>query len=217
MKLFYSPASPYSRKARLAVRFKELDDKVEQVACNPFTDTPEQSHRNPLGKVPTLILDDGTLIFDSPVICEYLDGLSAVTTLYPRQQTGWIRTKTTEALADGILDAAYNIVMERRRENSKQSSPAMTQWRTEIERSLAYAENIVAALDEQVCQAHISMYCALGYLDFRLPDVRWRERHPRVMPTWFEDFQEKHPFVVDTQPKDPAPGRSQSSAKEKDE
>jgi glutathione S-transferase len=213
MKLFYSPTSPYSRKARLAVRFKELDDRVEQIACNPFTDAAEQSHRNPLGKVPTLILDNGIVIFDSPVICEYLDGLSPVTTLYPRQQTDWIKVKTTEALGDGILDAAYNTVRERQRIASEQSPSTLAQWKMEIERSLAHAENIIASLDERISQAHISMYCSLCYLDFRLPELGWRKHYPGIMPAWLENFEHKYPFTLDSQPHDPGTSPVQSPTK----
>jgi len=200
MKLYYSTTSPYSRKARLAVLFKQLEDQVTQIACNPFADAPDESHHNPLGKVPTLILNDGITIFDSPVICEYLDGMSQRTTLYPKDRPEWIRVKTTEALGDGILDAAYNIVMERRRIDQEQSATAIDQWKTEIDRSLKQAENIISTLNGDVTQAHIAMYCTLGYLDFRLPDMDWRKNFPSTMPQWYDEFQEKYPFTIDTRP-----------------
>lgn len=200
MKLFYSPTSPYSRKARLAIHFKQLGDDITQVSCNPFIDLPEDSHHNPLGKVPSLMLDNGRVIFDSPVICEYLDRLSHTSRLYPEETSEWIGVKTAEALGDGTLDAAYNIVMERRRAESERSNAAIHQWKTEIARSLRTCEKMILEFNDAVTQAHISMVCTLGYLDFRLADVNWRDYCSPDVSKWYTDFQNKHPIIADTRP-----------------
>lgn len=200
MKLFYSTTSPYSRKTRLAVRFKQLDEQVEEIICNPFTDAPEQSHQNPLGKVPTLILDDDTTIFDSPVICEYLDKLSPHALLYPEDTRAWVSAKTTESLADGILDAAYNVVMERRRPEGESSPAVIDQWLQEINRSLPFVEDVISTLGTDINIAHISIYCALGYLDFRLPDLNWRDALSSGVTKWYEDLTMNQPFFDATKP-----------------
>ncbi len=200
MKLFYSTASPYSRKVRLAIHFKKLENEIEQVICNPFVDDPEKSHKNPLGKVPSLIFDDGSVIFDSPFICNFLDKLTPTNQLYPTDMSEWITVKTAEALGDGILDAAYNIVMEKRRPKEIVFEKLIEIWTTEIKRSLAYAEKFIPTLSKKVSQAHIALYSTLGYLDFRLPELEWRSRELKALSTWFDEFQLEHPFIKETKP-----------------
>lgn len=200
MKLFYSTTSPYSRKVRLAIHFKKLGNEIEQMICNPFVDEPEISHKNPLGKVPSLIFEDGSNIFDSPFICEYLDKLTPSCQLYPTDMSEWVKVKTAEALGDGILDAAYNIVMEKRRPKENIYEKLIEIWTTEIIRSLDYAEKIIPTLSKNVSQAHISLYSTLGYLDFRLPEIEWRSRELNILSKWFDEFQMQHPYTKETKP-----------------
>lgn len=198
MKLFYSTSSPYSRKARLTIQFKQLEVQVEQIVCNPFIENPEETHQNPLGKVPTLLLNDGTLIYDSPVICEYLDTLSAVYQLYPIDFSQRFQVKVIEALGDGILDAAYNIVMEKRRPDGESSRTEIKKWREEIDRSLQEAEKVISKLNSEITLAHISMYCMLGYLSFRLPEIAWQ--NSKTMSDWFAHFEQQNPSIENTTP-----------------
>ena len=135
MKLFYSKTSPYSRKVRMMIHEKGLQQAITSVTCNPFDEAPELGAANPLGKVPTLILDDGSPLYDSPVICAYLDTLTPGRLIPESGRERW-NVLRWEALCDGVLDAAYNIVMERRRDAQEQSAGWIAQWKTQVSRSL---------------------------------------------------------------------------------
>lgn len=201
MKLYYSQTSPYARKARLAIGFKGLTDQVTQIACNPFVDSPSATHQNPLGKIPTLILSDNSVLFDSPVICEYLDQQSAQNTLYPDHQHDWLAVRKAEALGDGILDAAYHIVLEQRRPEHLISHASIAQWTREIERALVYAQPMIEQLDTAVSQAHIVFYCLFGYLDFRLAkQIDWRTITSLKVQQWVTAFGNSHAFVEESRP-----------------
>jgi len=186
MKLFYSGTSPYSRKVRLVIHEKGLTQAVTCVACNPFENTPDLEANNPLGKVPTLVLDDGSPLYDSPVICEYLDTLTADRLLPASGMARWSVLRW-QALCDGILDAAYNIVMERRRPAQAQSTDWIAQWETQIRRSLDAVHGSLGTLPERISLAQLSLGASLGYLDFRLSGLGWRHRCP-ALTAWYEDF-----------------------------
>jgi len=197
MKLFYSGTSPYSRKVRLVIHEKGLTQAVTCVACNPFENTPDLEAGNPLGKVPTLILDDETPLYDSPVICEYLDTLTANRLLPKSGMARWTVLRW-QALCDGILDAAYNIVMERHRPAQEQSTEWITQWETQIRRSLDAILGNLDTLPGCVSLAQLSLGASLGYLDFRLSDLGWRDQHPELT-AWYEDFSSRD-AMQNTQP-----------------
>jgi glutathione S-transferase len=188
MQLFYSNTSPYSRKVRLVIQEKGLHEHVKQILCNPFDDVPALKAANPLAKVPTLITDTGMALYDSPVICEYLDDLTSEKRLIPA--SGMIRwqVRRWEALADGILDAAYSIVMERRRPSQEQSAQWMTQWETEITRAVQQAERDLHELPDYVSLAQLALAAALGYLDFRLPGLDWRRANTNIT-AWYAAFK----------------------------
>lgn len=200
MKLFYSKTSPYSRKVRMAVLEKGLSASVELVVCNPFEESPALKAANPLGKVPTLVLDDGVSLFDSPVICEYLDAYDAGGKLIP--DTGALRWQVLrcQALADGIVDAAYNMVMEMRRPAQEQSSNWTTRWQDGIGRSLDAMETEISNLPEALTLAQLAAGSALGYLDFRLTHLNWRSGR-EATASWYETFA-THPSMVHTAPQD---------------
>ena len=194
MKLFYSGTSPYSRKVRLVIHEKGLTQAVTCVACNPFENAPDLEANNPLGKVPTLILEDGTPLYDSPVICEYLDTLTTDRLLPASGMARWTVLRW-QALCDGILDAAYNIVMERRRQAQAQSADWITQWETQIRRSLDVVNGSLGTLPERISLAQLSLGAALGYLDFRLSDLGWRNQHPELT-AWYEDFSSRDAMTI---------------------
>ncbi|HHJ15733.1 MAG TPA: glutathione S-transferase [Gammaproteobacteria bacterium] len=197
MKLFYSKTSPYSRKVRLLVHEKGLNQAVTCIACNPFDNASDLQAENPLGKVPTLMLDDGTPLYDSPVICEYLDTLTADRLLPESGMARWTVLRW-QALCDGILDAAYNIVMERRRPAQEQSTDWITQWEAQIHRSLDAVQDSLDTLPGRVSLAQLSLGASLGYLDFRLSDPGWRDQHPELT-AWYEDFSSRD-AMQNTQP-----------------
>lgn len=198
MKLFYSATSPYSRMVRLVVLEKGMQDKVELMLCNPFEDAQTLKTVNPLGKVPVLVLDDGDALYDSPVICAWLDNQSAFNPLIPETGKAHWRVRRCEALADGILDAAYNTVMERRRPEGERSMNWIQNWTGEITNALVMVEADVNDLGDSVTLAHLAFATALGYLEFRLPEIEWRDNGPATA-AWYDIFR-KRASMCETQP-----------------
>jgi glutathione S-transferase len=182
MKLIGTITSPYTRKARVVLAEKKIDyDWVIDSPNSPSTSVPKY---NPLARVPVLVLDDDTAIFDSPVIVEYLDNLSPNNKLFPQPSRERVEVKRWEALADGVMDAAVGIRLEQLRPEPQRSSGWMQRERTVIDQAL---EMMAEELGEnQWCMgtpftfADVAVGCALGYLDFRFPDIDWRETHPNL-------------------------------------
>ncbi len=186
MKLFYAKTSPYSRKVRLVIHEKGLNQAITSIVCNPFDKVAELEAANPLGKIPTLVLEEGAALYDSPVICEYLDTLSH-DRLIPESGTERWNVLRWQALCDGILDAAYNIVMERRRNAQEQSADWIDQWKAQVIRSLNNIDTHFDTLPAQISLAQLSLGATLGYLDFRLADLDWRNQRP-MLTSWYGDF-----------------------------
>jgi glutathione S-transferase len=183
MKLIASQTSPYARKVRIALAEKKIEcDLVEESPWTPDTSVPSY---NPLGKVPVLVLDDGTTLFDSRVIVEYLDTVSPVSRLIPEPSRQRIVVKRWEALADGICDAAVTIVLERKRPVKKQNQEWLDRQRGKIDSSMKELARDLA--DRAWCNgeayslADIATGCALAYLDLRHPDIDWRGSYPNLV------------------------------------
>ena len=182
MKLVASLTSPYARKVRIVLAEKKIEfDLVEEAPWSEHTSVPQY---NPLGKVPVLVLDDGTTLFDSRVIVQYLDTVSPVSRLIPDTGRQRIAVKRWEALADGLCDAASAIVIERRRPAKQQSAEWIARQRGKVDLALA---ELASDLGERAwCNgggyslADIATGCALAYLDFRHPDIDWREPYPNL-------------------------------------
>ena len=128
MKLRYSPTSPYVRKVAVTIHELGLDDKVERVMTAPWDAATDLGRTNPLGKVPALIADDGTVLYDSPVICEYLDSLVGSRLVPPGGPDRWTALRR-QALADGLIDAAVSCVLEGRRPAERRSTEWVTRQR----------------------------------------------------------------------------------------
>jgi glutathione S-transferase len=182
LKLIASPTSPYARKVRIALAEKKIEYQL--VNESPMKPGNPLHAYNPLGKLPVLILDDGTHLYDSRVIVEYIDLVSPVSRLIPDPARQRIAVKKWEALADGVCDAAAAIVNERRRAEQLQS----TEW---IERQARKISEGVAELarelgdrpwcyGESCSLADIATGCALGYLDLRYPTLDWRKAYPNL-------------------------------------
>jgi glutathione S-transferase len=204
MKLLASPTSPYARKVRIALAEKKID--CELVEASPWVKDSIVPTHNPLGKVPVLILDDGTALYDSRVIVEYLDTVSPVSRLIPEPSRQRIAVKRWEALADGICDAAVAIVREAARPAKQQSSEAIERNREKIERGIV---DMAAELaDKPWCngEAHsladIATGCTLGYLDLRHPTIAWRSEHANLVALF--DKLSKRPSYSETAPPPPA-------------
>lgn len=188
MKLIDSAPSPFCRKIKVILHETGLIDQVElaQVTNTPIAPEAENYSHNPLGKIPTLIRDDGPALYDSRVISRYLDTL-AQSNLYPENRI-W-ETLTLEATADGILDAAVLMVYEKRfREPNIVSEDWLAAQWEKVERGLKALEaRWMSHLNGRLDAGQIGVGCALGYLDFRHPDRDWRVLAPELAD-WFEKF-----------------------------
>lgn len=182
MKLLGTLTSPYTRKARVVLAEKKID--YEWIIDSPNSADSTVPRYNPLGRVPVLVLDDETSLFDSPVIVEYLDNLAPNNRLFPSPNRERIEVKRWEALADGVLDAAVAIRLEQLRPSDQRSDSLMRRERKAIDAGLDMMANELG--DAQWCMgtpftfADVAVGCALGYLDFRLPSLDWRNRHPNL-------------------------------------
>lgn len=183
MKLYGSLGSPYARKVRIVLAEKNIPHEfIVARGSAPGSPVPPL---NPLGKIPTLLRDDGRALYDSPVIVEYLDSLGSGPKLIPEDFDGRIEVKRWEALGDGVAEATVNINHEYREPPEKQRSAEwFTKQREKIDRSLALMEKDLG--DREFCfggrftLADIAAGYALGYLDHALPEVEWRSGHPAL-------------------------------------
>lgn len=187
MRLFYSTSSPFARKVRIVAREKGIADAVVEIECNPFADPAELRQHNQLSKVPTLIVANDLVLYDSPVICEYLDSLAESPRLLPREgRDRWLVLRA-QALADGLLDLAVALTLEGRRLVHEQSALAKERWREQIRGALDAMQTQLGELPDTPTLGHAGFGAALGYLDFRHPDMSWRKRRPKLT-SWFEVF-----------------------------
>ncbi len=189
MQLIYAKPSPHSRKARVTVLEKGLADRVEEIVVSPLEDPAALLDANPLGKVPALRLDDGRCLYDSWVICEYLDSLAPTPRLIPDGAARFDVLRRA-ALADGVLDAAVTARMELLRPEDMRWAPWTDRQQRAIQRGLAVMAQDVSALGDEVTLAHIEFAVALGYLDFRLPELAWRDAHP-ALAAWQDAFSQR--------------------------
>jgi len=180
VQLYQAAVSPFARKVRVLVREKGLLGRVEEITVNPLADPRELQAVNPLGKVPALVLADGCALFDSPVICEYLDTISGAPRFLPKEGERRWQVLRLQALADGMMDAAVAMVYESRRPDPQRSAEWQQRRRDGILRSLSLLETGVVMLASPAHLGSIAVGCALGYIDFRLPELDWRRDHPRL-------------------------------------
>lgn len=201
MKLRFSPTSPYVRKVRIVALETGLDSRIELQTTNawaPDTDLPDD---NPLGKVPALVTEGGEVLFDSPVICEYLDSLHDGHRLFPAAGGARWSQLRLQALGDGILDAAVakRIEASMRPEDKRWSTWIERQTRAVL-RGLDALEGECAAWGTDFLIGQITVAAALGYLDFRDPDLGWRTGRPNLS-AWYGAIATR-PSVAQTAPKD---------------
>lgn len=190
MKLIYSVASPYARKARVTLIEARLEGRVETEAIDPWADPAGFRDDNPLGKVPTLVRDDGPPLFQSNAVCEYLNAI-ADGQLYPAEAPARWTSLRQLALADGILDAAVTVRMELIFHEPDQLSQKLVE-RQELSVGLALdaLEREADGLDGPVTIGQIAVACALGYRDFRFADIDWRADRPNLAD-WFTSFAQR--------------------------
>jgi len=196
-----SPTSPFVRKVRIAAAVLGL--AAEIVVERADTGDPADSLRaqNPLGKIPVLLLDDGSAIYDSPVILEYLDHRAGGGRIIPRELPARFAALRLQALCDGILDASVLQVLEGRFRPQARHEPKWLDYQAEkVTRALAALERQPPARAAAPDVGHITLACALGYRDLRFAGS-WREDHPRLV-AWLDDFAAQVPAFAETK----APG-----------
>lgn len=187
MKLRYSSTSPFVRKVTVALHETGQMDKVELVTTDVWDPASDIASHNPLGKVPALVADDGTVYVESSMICEYLDSLHGGAKLYPVAGPDRWRVLRLQALADGIIGAAVDRIIETRRPEDKQWSGWHQRRGAAVARTLDLLEAEAGNLDDEANGATIAIGCALGYLDFRFDSENWREGRPKLA-AWYEKF-----------------------------
>ena len=200
MKLYYSPTSPFARKCLVAASELGLRGRIELLPAAPHPVTRDAAlvAQNPLGKVPTLVTDDGEVLYDSRVISEYLDALAGFR-LVPRDGPARFRVLTRQALADGVMDAA---VLARYEMAARQQALRWQAWTdgqvAKVASALDALESTAAGFGDHVDVGTIGFGCALGYLDFRFPQIDWRTPHPSLQRL-YDKLSARQSFV-DTAP-----------------
>jgi glutathione S-transferase len=197
MKLLGSNTSPYVRKVRLVLLEKSIPH--EYVVDPPTEPGSLVLKLNPLGRIPTLILDNGFCVFDSSVIADYADSLSDSQILIPRDDPiARLRVKRWEALADGIMDSAIVVRNESLRPSEKQNPAIFELHNAAISKALAYASELIGSPwceSESITLADLALVSALLYLDLRQAERDWRGNH-KNLATWFERISARRSVVV---------------------
>ncbi len=201
MQLYYSVNSPYARKARIIVHELGLGSRVEDKVITLPADAKFRAV-NPLGKIPALVLDDNSVIYDSPVICEYLDEMGGGkffprATLFKEAQGRW-RALTLQALGDGLADAVVRRVQELRAPEDRRANEVIQRQTASIEAAFAVADRASAKFPAEPTIGEIAIACAIGYLDLRVPNDGWRDRYTQLA-RWLDHFSQR-PSVEATKP-----------------
>lgn len=202
MKLIGTPTSPYVRKVRIVLAEKKME--YEFIVDAPSQEGSRVPSLNPLGRIPVLLLDEETPIYDSRVIVEHIDNVTPNNKLLPGPNRERTEIKRWEALADGLCDAAVAILLESRRPKKEQSASWIQRQRDVVTRSLTALE--VQVGEKAFCTgmhfslADIAVGTALGYLCFRFPEITWQENHPNLARLYEKLMQ--RPSFIDTVPHD---------------
>jgi glutathione S-transferase len=202
MKLLASLASPYTRKVRVVLAEKKIDCEMQLVDVQPV-ENPVNAH-NPLGKIPTLVLDDGTALYDSRVIVEFLDNVSPISRLLPAGIRDRVQVRRWEALADGVVDAGILVRAEALRDKNEQSAAWVDKQVARMHRGMAQLaadlENRGWCHADRYSLADIAVGCCLGWLAFRKPgEVDWHAEYP-ALARHYQKLMER-PAFADTAPR----------------
>ena len=199
MKLYGSNTSPYVRKVRIQALEGEYWDQIDFFEMATAPTNPNMDNVNPLKKVPALETDDGQVLFDSRVVCEYLDQMMGGSRAFPADGATRWEALRLQALGDGLLDAALLARYERF------LRPVSARWNDwsdgqmmKIDGALAAMEHSAGSFGDRMDIGTITVACAIGYLDFRFSDKRWRESH-KALANWFKTMIER-PSISGTVP-----------------
>ena len=194
MKLSFSHTSPYVRKVSVVLIETGLDKSVERIVTNVRDDKSDLVDYNPLGKIPTLITDNNTVLFDSRVICEYLDSLHDEKKLFPTENNDRWRALRLQALGDGIIDAGVIALLESRRPKELIDKKWIERQTIVASRAMDNLEDQLEDLQSSFSIGQISVACSLGFFDFRFSNLDWRKDRPGLAD-WFEYFSERTSMV----------------------
>ena len=197
MKLLYTPRSPYARKVRVVAIEKGIE--LELVSEDLVNKSPGLVKANPLGKIPTLILDNGQTILDSPVICEYLDNIQPKPALIPADPHQRIGILTLAAAADGLMDVTVAMFMEKARYPGDFNAAFIAASEVAVKALFVYFDERVEQLKE-LNIASIGLASAIGYLNFRMPQLWQSTDYPRLA-RWYEELSNR-PSMKETVPKE---------------
>ena len=203
MKLYWSPRSPYARKVMVFAHETGLVGRIETVKTLVSMTSPNRDlmKLNPLAKIPTLVADDGMVLFDSGVICEYLDGLHDGEKLFPADPARRWPALRWHALGNNMLDNLVPWRNERLRPPPQQSPETLAGYELKVRTALAFLDQEAAALGRSpVSIGHVVIAVALGYLDFRFADFEWRKGNGKIA-AWYESFSQR-PSIRNTMPVD---------------
>lgn len=194
------PASPFARKVRIAIDLLGLSSKIEMAPANLDDAADSIRAQNPIGKIPVLVLEDGSAVYDSPVIVEYLDHLAGGGKVIPKDAPARFDALRLQALCDGILDACLMLVYEGRyRPADKFVQSWFDRQSDKVARGLKALEASPPAITAMPDVGQISVACVLGYLDLRF-EGKWRKDHPKLVK-WHDDFAAKFPVFEATKVK----------------
>jgi glutathione S-transferase len=198
MKLHWSPRSPFVRKVMIVAHELGLADHLDCVRTLAATTKPNDGlmRDNPLSKLPTLVLADGTVIYDSPVICEYFDSMHHGAKLFPVEMQERLTALRWQALGDGMLDFLLLWRNELSRPAQQQSEPHLTTYTIKRAKTLESLESEAALLEKAPFSiGQIAVGCALSYIDFRWPGDPWRDNHPKLA-AWHAKIAARPSFRV---------------------
>ena len=201
MKLLYSPTSPYVRKVLVSAIELGISPSIELLPTNVWDPDTDIATHNPLGKVPALVTEGDEVLYDSPVIIDYLNSLNENLELIPGSGRARWNALRRQALGDGVLDAAILRFLEEKRPENERSDGWISRQKTSVNRALDQMETEADGLGQDVNIGTITTGVALGYLDFRFAADNWRAERP-ALADWFDVFCDR-PSMVETIPKDP--------------
>lgn len=200
MRIHYLSTSPYVRKVVVAAMEIGLEDRMERIPADIRTPGDEFLTANPVGKVPALVRDDGRVLIDSPVICEFLDSLHDGHKLIPAEGDARWNALHLQAMADGVLDAAILYKNERSRPDGERSDAFAERQRLKMSLGLDWFESNPDVLGGSLDIGQIALACAIGWIEFRIGRDAWAEDRPGLA-AWIARFSER-PSMRATVPKD---------------
>lgn len=187
MRLIGSPTSPFVRKVRVLLIEKGFDD-IEVENVNAFEDPKELLAHNPMSRVPVMVLTNGIAFYDSKLIVDYIETTMQGPKFIPDAGASRWFVLQAQAHADTMIDVAIRAMLERKRPAEKQMKEKITRDEIAVARGIGAAAKIVKGMEPQINLGHIAIACALGYIDFRLSHIKWRDRHPELS-AWYQEMR----------------------------